>query len=400
MKKRITALILAAMLLATAFTGCGGDKNTSTATTDEATISTTAQSAYDETTPTVDEEIKEVIADEGLKVDENGEVTDSDGNKLKKSDDGTVTVKTADGETVKVNTEAIKAINNSSNNTSSKASTNTKESTSPTKASASNKAATQKSSNKSTTSKTTSSNKPSTVAVSSVSLSKNSMRIKVGVNGTFTVNINPSNATNTSYTATTSNGNATVSCSGSTVTVKGVKEGSTTVTVKSNNGKTATCSVIVMAAPKANNNSSSATTATKPAVITDDTVLTHEQLCTDKYMQKYVDAVIEHLKSKGATYAPTDTLKYTTNINGVEYPAGTVIPSTIDYCGWWFAADTTMNKYEEISYNEFKLNGLNFVDVQIEAYWINDGYSWNDLSFNCYYEKQSDGEYYVYLCYF
>ncbi len=77
-----------------------------------------------------------------------------------------------------------------------------------------------------------------------ISLSKTSLSITAGSSSTLTATVSPSNATNKSVTWSSSNtGVATVS--GGTVT--GVSAGSATITARTSNGYTATCSVTVTA---------------------------------------------------------------------------------------------------------------------------------------------------------
>ena len=84
----------------------------------------------------------------------------------------------------------------------------------------------------------------SSIAVSSISVSPTSMELYT--NGTksksITVSFNPTNATNKSITWSTGNSSVATVNNG-TVTAAG--NGSTTITAKSNNGKTASCSVTV-----------------------------------------------------------------------------------------------------------------------------------------------------------
>ena len=82
-----------------------------------------------------------------------------------------------------------------------------------------------------------------TVAVTGITLNKTSTTITKGNSETLTATITPSNATNKTVTWTTSNSSiATVS--GGKVTA--VAAGTATITAKSNNGKTATCTVTVV----------------------------------------------------------------------------------------------------------------------------------------------------------
>ncbi len=84
---------------------------------------------------------------------------------------------------------------------------------------------------------------PTTVAVTSVTLNKTSLSITKGSTSKLTATVAPSNASNKTITWSSSNTSiVTVDKNGN---VKGIKEGSATITAKSNNGKTATCMVTV-----------------------------------------------------------------------------------------------------------------------------------------------------------
>ena len=85
--------------------------------------------------------------------------------------------------------------------------------------------------------------KPVVVDVTSVTLSKTSLSLTKGGAATLTATVAPSNATNKTITWKSSNTSvATVTSAGK---VTAVAKGSATITAKSNNGKTATCSVTV-----------------------------------------------------------------------------------------------------------------------------------------------------------
>ncbi len=86
-----------------------------------------------------------------------------------------------------------------------------------------------------------------TVAVTGVTLNKNSLTLEEGKSETLTATVAPSNATNKSVTWSTGNSSIATVNNGA-VTAKG--EGQTTITVKTNDGNfTATCSVTVTAKP-------------------------------------------------------------------------------------------------------------------------------------------------------
>lgn len=204
-----------------------------------------------------------------------------------------------------------------------------------------------------------------TVAVKSVSLSKTSLNVTVGSSSSFTVTINPSNATNTNFTVSTSNSNASVSCSGSKVTVTGKTAGSCTITVTSNNGKTAKCSVTIK--------------NKQVAQVTDDTPLNHDELFTEKNVQKMCDAINSHFKSKGMIYTPSLN---TSN------------------SGWLFGYQTVLDKTAVRSLNQVKQRAISGLDEEVEAVLIiMFGGTYDTIRFNCYYEKQPDGEYNIYFAY-
>ncbi|MGN0455015.1 MAG: hypothetical protein ACI4G1_07565 [Ruminococcus sp.] len=121
--KKFLAIILSAMILATAMAGCGNDNNTATpdtaATSDEAVKATNPTNAAAKPTTPVDK----AIAEQGLTVNDKGEIVDKDGNKVETTADGKVKVKTADGSTVEVNADEVRTsnqnvaeYNNSANN--------------------------------------------------------------------------------------------------------------------------------------------------------------------------------------------------------------------------------------------------------------------------------------------
>ena len=80
------------------------------------------------------------------------------------------------------------------------------------------------------------------ISVNSISLNLNNKTINVGETFTLTPSIQPSNATNVSITWTSNNTNVATISNG---VVKGIKAGNAIITAKTNNGKTATCTVTV-----------------------------------------------------------------------------------------------------------------------------------------------------------
>lgn len=82
--------------------GCNPDVPTSSAT-EETIIETVAP------------DVADTVKENDLKVDEDGNITDSEGNKLEMNEKGEVEVKTEDGKVVKVSSDEVKAVNSGSN---------------------------------------------------------------------------------------------------------------------------------------------------------------------------------------------------------------------------------------------------------------------------------------------
>jgi uncharacterized protein YjdB len=96
---------------------------------------------------------------------------------------------------------------------------------------------------KTATCKVTVESSTTTVSVTGVSLDNTAITLKVGGTKTLVATVSPSNATNKTITWTSSDQSvATISNTG---VVTAMKEGTTTITATSNNGKTATCKVTV-----------------------------------------------------------------------------------------------------------------------------------------------------------
>ena len=142
--------------------------------------------------------------------------------------------------------------------------------------------------------------------------------------------------------------------------------------------------------PSSNNNTTNNTSnktessdnkpSSKPVTVTDDTKLSHSQLSTAENMQRMVSYIISHNQSKGMTYDPS------LNINN---------------SGWLFGYQGCLNTTANRSYNEQLSRIVNGLDEDIDSILALDGFaiSYNQMSFNCYAEQQSDGEYNIYFCY-
>ena len=352
MKTKILSAILSAIILLTSaaiLVGCGDEKESvaKIATSDGAAtkIETVTEVATDEQGSTQ-------IVEETRVIEETTATNSKSESSETKSNDSSASKNNTNSANVKSNSNSSSANKNTNktNNTNS---------------------------NKSSAKVTGGSTKPKSVAVTSVSLSKSSLSVTVGKSASFTVKVNPNNASNKDYVASTNNGNAKVSCSGSTVTVKGISKGSCVVTVKSSNGKTAKCSVTVKA--KA---------SSKPAKVTDDTVLSVSELHTDKSMKKICDKINAAFKAKGMTY---DSSCNTNN------------------SGWFF--HEAQGDWKSQSINSYATDMIKYFDLLLwgrclgeqvyddgeTSYTYYDDYK--DYAFRCYYEKQSDGSYNIYFCY-
>ena len=117
-------------------------------------------------------------------------------------------------------------------------------------------------------------------------------------------------------------------------------------------------------------------TETTIAIITDDTVIPHSQLCTDENMSKVTMVINNHFVSLGSPYNPT--------LNK-------------DNCGW-FLTQTLMSKYEECSVNKFTNDTLVSFINEANAFLEMSDATYTDWTINCYAERQPDGEYNIYFC--
>ena len=266
-------------------------------------------------------------------------------------------------------------------------------STSPTDASSkatnnSSAASENRASDSSNASNGSSDNRNSNVAVTSVSLSKSSISMYEGDSATFEVYIDPDNATDRQYNVVTNNGNASIDCNGSTVTVYGENSGSCDITVSSTNGKSSSCNVTVNSRTSYNNNVSGnngsysenngGNTGNNGGVITDDTLLTHEQLCSEIILERLMNKVNTLFQQKGMTYNPSLT----------KSNSGWLLSGTNYYPGDYYYSTNSFISKELAGYEE-----------EVDALVRYDGDSYSDFQFRCYYERQDNGEYNFYFCY-
>ncbi len=133
MKKRALVAIIAALIAVSSLAGCGCENKSEnhTATPDEAVTTTAATTEHTEPTTKLLDSTEQAIANQGLKVNDKGEVVDANGKKLETTADGKVKVKTEDGKTVEVSTDKIKTIQDrTTDNKTAVDSGNTKQQTS------------------------------------------------------------------------------------------------------------------------------------------------------------------------------------------------------------------------------------------------------------------------------
>lgn len=131
----------------------------------------------------------------------------------------------------------------------------------------------------------------------------------------------------------------------------------------------------------AQNNNNNASNNNKPndnttQVVTDDTPIPHSQLCTDANMSKITSAVNTAFSNKGM-----------------------ILNSTLnkDNCGW-FLTQTNLTAYSECSVNKFANDTITSFNNEADAFGSMYGVTYSDWTFNCYAEKQANGEYNIYFC--
>ncbi len=97
-------------------------------------------------------------------------------------------------------------------------------------------------------------------------------------------------------------------------------------------------------------------------------------------IQNIVSYIISHNQSKGMTY---DSALNTSN------------------SGWLFAYQGCLNTTANRTYEEQLSRTVSGLDADIDSILALDGYAtnYNQISFNCYAEKQSDSTYNIYFCY-
>lgn len=210
----------------------------------------------------------------------------------------------------------------------------------------------------------------SSKASGAVMLSSSSVSVKVGQSTSINVTVNIDETNTSSYSAETTNDNASVTCSGSKVTITGKKAGNSTVIVKSGSKK-ASCNVIIMG----NQDYESDT------VINDDTNVEYKKLCTDYYQSKITAGVNIELYNdgNGAVYASA-LKKGDSDTTVIEVPYSNL-------------------KDKKTSINALIKDLSKQFEDEIKKADSSDEFNIKNFRINCYSEKQSNGEYTIYFCY-
>ena len=115
------------------------------------------------------------------------------------------------------------------------------------------------------------------------------------------------------------------------------------------------------------------------AIITDDTKLTHAEFCNAENMNRVASGLVDYYIAKG--------MKYDNSISTSN-------------SGWMYVYQGGIDKTAVRSYNEHWDRIVIGMDEQLEAFMtMYPEAKYTDLSFNCYEELQSDGEYDIYFCF-
>ncbi len=104
-----SVVVVAIIILILLLVGC--NDNNDTATPDEATTVPTTATADEIATLATLSNKDQAIVDNGLTVNEKGDIVDKNGKKIEPSEDGKVTIKDASGKEIKVDTDSVKTAN-------------------------------------------------------------------------------------------------------------------------------------------------------------------------------------------------------------------------------------------------------------------------------------------------
>ena len=156
------------------------------------------------------------------------------------------------------------------------------------------------------------------LAIRRISLDRTNVSVKVGESEKLTISYDPENAVPKTCTVQSSAKCVQASLKDGVVTVTGKSEGTATVVVTSYNGAKASCNVKVTKPEEV-----------KPTVVTDDTVLPHDKVCTKANAERWRDAVDAFCAGTG--------MEKNSSLSG-----DTVTVSTADH-----KADGSFNSYTE-----------------------------------------------------
>jgi hypothetical protein len=212
MKRKILSMIITAILagsMAVMAAGCSRDmEETATPDTATSTIDEAAEATYE--TVAMDYTDKAII-DAGLTVDEDGNVTDKDGNKVEADEDGNVTVKTDDGKTVTVSTAKVDSANkaNDTNETNKAAAIANANANSSSKGSSSSSGKSSSSTSKNNSSSSSSSSSKTNSSSSKTNSSSSSKNNSSSSSSSSTSKNNSSSSSSSSSKTSSSSSSAT-----------------------------------------------------------------------------------------------------------------------------------------------------------------------------------------------
>ena len=179
-------------------------------------------------------------------------------------------------------------------------------------------------------------NEINSLAVREIRLSEDSLTLVKGESAELKVSFDPENAAIKTLKADASGSAVSVKTASKTVTVTAKSEGESTVTVTSHNGKTAICRVKVVS-----------------AVVTDDTVLPHKELCTPENVSRWLDEII----GRGTMLGMTLNSSLSGSSFVIKTSSDTSDASFNDYCDKLVTAAVeqfaiyTGNRFEEYEFN-------------------------------------------------
>jgi len=188
------------------------------------------------------------------------------------------------------------------------------------------------------------------VAVTSISLNKTSLTIKVGASESLRTTIYPTNATNKNVTWTSSNSRVATVDNNGKVTAKMI--GSTTITAKSNNGKTINCLV------KVNPSNVKVTSVTLSKKSLSLTVGDNATLTASVYPSDAANKLV--------MYSSNNTSVATVNADGkiTAYRAGTATITGKTFDGVYDTCTVTVRS---------KTNGVKYITLQYPKLVISKG---------------------------